>query len=174
MQEHAAVVRAAAAAGEYGKARQGLDDLADELARAASEGDVSFSRYQAIDAAIAQLAEDLEAERAATTPAPSSPPAAGTVPASPDAGTGADSTPPVPVSVDPAPTPPTPAPAPPAPAPAPQDNNSPGSGTTQKTDGNPGKGNSNSGPKGNDNKSDNGNQGGNGRGQGQGKGQEDG
>jgi hypothetical protein len=73
MQTHAAGIRAAAAAGEYGEAIKGLDALTEELIQAAGDGDVSFARYQSIEAAIEQLNADLAAELAAASP-PSAPP----------------------------------------------------------------------------------------------------
>ncbi|WP_336712348.1 hypothetical protein [Arthrobacter sp. USHLN218] len=128
------MVRAAAAAGDYRKAAEELDGLADELSRAAGQGDVSFSRYQAIDAAIRQLGEDLRAEQAAASPT-SPAPSPGNEPAGVKSETAAEESPPVP-----APAAPTPAPI--APAPGPEDNNA-GSGTTENPGVTPRKGRSN-------------------------------
>ncbi|MCW2131414.1 hypothetical protein B0G38_000564 [Arthrobacter sp. VKM Ac-2550] len=68
MQTHAAEVRTAAAAGDYEKAIEDLGDLTEELRQAAGDGDVSFARYQSIEAAIEQLGADLAAELAAASP----------------------------------------------------------------------------------------------------------
>ena len=86
LQSRAVAIRTAAADGNYRAALRALDGLAGELTRAAGQGDVSFPRYQSIDAALGQLRADLTAasEAASPSPAPSATrraPAATTAPA---------------------------------------------------------------------------------------------
>jgi hypothetical protein len=110
MQALAAEVRTDAAAGDYEKAIEGLGDLTEELRQAAGDGDVSFARYQSIEAAIEQLSADLAAERAAASP-PSeaaNPETEAAAPKAPNTVGNTEST-----QGQPVPPPPAPAPAPP-------------------------------------------------------------
>ena len=162
MQTHAAEVRTAAAAGDYEKAIEGLGDLTEELRQAAADGDVSFARYQSIEAAIEQLSADLAAElAAASTPStpstPSEPPNPETEAAAPEAPNSVGTT--EPTQGQPVPLPPAPVPAPPPtvfapdpsetwPVPA-EPNSGQGNGNNQQDTALPGQGN-------NVNKKDNG------------------
>lgn len=87
LQSRAAAIRTAAAAGNFRTALTALDGLTDDLNRAAGQGDVSFPRYQSIDAALGRLRTDLTAALKAASPSPSpaassarTAPAASTVP----------------------------------------------------------------------------------------------
>ncbi|MCG2624211.1 hypothetical protein LVY72_20180 [Arthrobacter sp. I2-34] len=83
LQSRAAAIRTAAAGGDYRAALKALDGLAEELDRAAGQGEVSFPRYQSIDTAVDRLRADLNASLQAASPSPvASPvPAAPVVPA---------------------------------------------------------------------------------------------
>lgn len=84
LQSRAAAIRTAAAGGDYRAALKALDGLAEDLNRAAGQGEVSFPRYQSIDAAVDRLRADLNASLQAASPSPaaSPAPAATAVPAS--------------------------------------------------------------------------------------------
>ncbi|WP_139186709.1 hypothetical protein [Arthrobacter crystallopoietes] len=117
MQAHAAEVRSAAAAGDYEKAIEGLGDLTEELRQAAGDGDVSFARYQSIEAAIEQLSAGLAAELAAASPT-SEPPKPETEAAAPEAPNSVGNT--QPIQGQPVPPAPAPVPAPPPTVSAPE------------------------------------------------------
>ncbi|WP_377013667.1 hypothetical protein [Arthrobacter sp. GCM10027362] len=109
MQSRAAAVRTAAAGGEYEDALTALDGLTGELTRAAGQGQVSFPRYQSIQAAVTQLRLDLNARLKHARPKAASP-----TPAAPSASPG----PPAPSGPD-APAVPSPLPATAEPLPQP-------------------------------------------------------
>jgi hypothetical protein len=71
LQSRAAAIRTAAADGNYQTALRALDGLTDDLTRAAGQGEVSFPRYQSIDAALGRLRSDLNAALKAAAPSPS-------------------------------------------------------------------------------------------------------
>jgi hypothetical protein len=109
LQSRAAAIRTAAADRDFRKAIKALDSLAEELTRSAGQGDVSFRRYQSIEASLATLRADLEAGRQAGSAAsPSASPSAvlkpdaSAVPADQEVATGAPAVPaPAPVAAEP-------------------------------------------------------------------------